>query len=149
MRETRSKSRSPMPPPLLQPDNQADTFVQDQVGGGGGRRQPSPPPTETPTRLRPRIKPTVRDTGLVQQAEHRRARLVDTHDAESHLQLPANIALVSNQSALPFSKLNVEPSFFLLSSHPLIALLLLVPRRLHPISLGVPYKKIFLTPRTH
>ena len=148
MRETRSKSRSPMPPPLLQPDNQADTFVQDQVGGGS-RRQPSPPPTETPTRLRPRIKPTVRDTGLVQQAEHRRARLVDTHDAETHLQFPANIALVSNQSALPVSKLNVEPSFFPLSSHPLIALLHLVPRRLHPTSLGVPYKKIFLMQGNH
>ena len=50
MHETRSKSRTPMlPPPLLQPDNQADTFVEGQVGGG--RRQPSPPPTETPTRL--------------------------------------------------------------------------------------------------
>ena len=97
MRETRSKSRTPMPPPpLLQPDNQADTFVEGQVGGGGGRRQPSPPPTETPTRLRARIKPTVRDTGLVQQAEHRRARLVDTQDAETRLQLPADVALVSN-----------------------------------------------------
>ena len=123
MRETRSKSRSPMPPPLLQPDNQADTFVQDQVGGGG-RRQPSPPPTETPTRLRPRIKPTVHGTGLVQQAEHHRACLVD---AETHLQLPTNVGLVSNQSVLPFSKFNVEPSFFPLSSHSLIAFLHLVP----------------------
>ena len=123
MRETRSKSRSPMPPPLLQSDNQADTLVQGQVGGGG-RRQPSPPPTETPTRLRPRIKPTVRGTGLVQQAEHHRARLVD---AETHLQLPADVGLVSNQSVLPFSNFNVEPSFFPLSSHSLIAFLHLVP----------------------
>ena len=45
---------------------------------------------------------------------------------------------VSNQSALPFSKLNI-----------LIALLHLIPQHLHPISLGVPYKKIFLTSRTH
>ena len=70
MRETRSKSRMPMPPPpLLQLDNQADTFVEGQVGGG--RHQSSPPPTETPTRLRARIKPTVCDTRLVQQAEYR------------------------------------------------------------------------------
>ena len=95
MRETRSKSRTPMPPPpLLQPDNQADTFVEGQVGGG--HHQSSPPPTETPTRLQARIKPTVRDTGLVQQAEYRRARLVDTQDAETRLQLPADVALVSN-----------------------------------------------------
>ena len=95
MRETHSKSRTPMPPPpLLQLDNQADMFVEGQVSGG--RRQSSPPPTETPTRLRARIKPTVRNTGLVQQAEYRRAHLVDTQDAETRLQLPADIALVSN-----------------------------------------------------
>ena len=95
MRETRSKSRTPMPPPpLLQPDNQADMFVEGQVGGS--RRQSSPPPTETPTCLLARIKPTVRDTRLVQQAEYRRACLVDTQDVETRLQLPADVALVSN-----------------------------------------------------
>jgi len=69
MRETCSKSRLPVPPPPSQSDNLTVMFVEGQVSGG--RHQPSPPPTETPTRLRACIKPTVCDTGLVQQAEHR------------------------------------------------------------------------------
>ena len=68
IRETRSKSRLPAPPHPPQSDNLADTFVPGQVGGGHHR--PSPPTIETPTRLRAHVKPTVRDTGLVQQAEH-------------------------------------------------------------------------------
>ena len=38
----------------------------------------------------------VRDTRLVQQAEYHRAHLVNTQDAETCLQLPVDVALVSN-----------------------------------------------------
>jgi len=140
MRETRSKSRLPVPPPPSQSDNLTVTFVEGQVGGG--RRQPSPPPMETPTCLRARIKPTVRDTRLVQQAEHHRARLVDTHVVESNLQLPADVALVGDQHVLPSSKSNAEPSFFPFTSHPLITILHLVPQRLHPTPPRVPCKSM-------
>jgi len=114
MHETHSKSRLPVPPPPPQLDNLTVTFVEGQVGGS--HRQPSPPPMETPTHLQACIKPMVHDTGLVQQAEHRRARLVDTHVVESNLQLPADVALVGDQHVLPSSKSNAEPSFFLFTS---------------------------------
>ncbi|KAH7905410.1 hypothetical protein BJ138DRAFT_1230018 [Hygrophoropsis aurantiaca] len=42
---------------------------------GGGRRYISPPVEVTPTRLRTRIRATERDTGIVREAESRRAQL--------------------------------------------------------------------------
>ncbi|KAG6374453.1 hypothetical protein JVT61DRAFT_4495 [Boletus reticuloceps] len=49
--------------------------VEEQVGGG--RRLPSPLPILTPTRLRPTVKVTTRDTGLIRDAATRRGRLLD------------------------------------------------------------------------
>jgi hypothetical protein len=48
--------------------------VQEQLGGG--RRCPSPPPIETPTRLRSTIKMTERYSGLVHEAQARRSMLL-------------------------------------------------------------------------
>ena len=87
----------PVPPP--EPNDSADTIIQDQVSGG--RRQPSPPPAETPTRLRARIKPTVWDTGLVQQAEYRRARLTNGLAVESNLQPPSDTNALVNDQHVP------------------------------------------------
>ena len=110
MHQTRCKSKTPLPPPPPVPNDSADTIIQGQVGGG--RHQPSPPPAETPTRLRACIKPTVRDTGLVQQAEHHRARLADNLSLESNLQPPSDTnALLSAQHVPPFSNVdsNIDP----------------------------------------
>ncbi|KAG6377897.1 hypothetical protein JVT61DRAFT_14685 [Boletus reticuloceps] len=49
--------------------------LDEQIGGG--RRLPSPPPIQTPTRLRAKVKATERDTGLVRDAGMRRGRLLD------------------------------------------------------------------------
>lgn len=48
---------------------------------GGGRRAASPPPEQTPTRLRTKVKPTARDTGLVRNAGDRRGRLLEEVNA--------------------------------------------------------------------
>ena len=110
--ETCFKSKSPAPPHPPQSDNLADMFVPGQVGGGC--RRPSPPTIETPTCLRARVKPTVRDTGLVQQAEHRRAHLADPPVVEPRLQAPTDVtSLVNDQDAPPLTiaHSNAEPSF--------------------------------------
>ena len=60
---------------MLPPPSNAEDAAGAQLGGGC--RQASPPVMETPTRLRSRIEPTGRDTGVVQQAERRRAQLLD------------------------------------------------------------------------
>ena len=63
--------------PLTEPDDMSsssDNYVHVQLGGR--RRQLSPPVIVTPTHLRPRIKATGRDTGLVRDATFRRSQLV-------------------------------------------------------------------------
>lgn len=62
---------------------QMNTVTQDTPNSpsseqlGGGKRIPSPPPVQTPTRLRSKVKATERDTGLVHKASTRRSRLID------------------------------------------------------------------------
>lgn len=66
---------------LFNPQNEEEQL-------GGGRRAASPPPEQTPTRLRTKVKPTARDTGLVRNAGDRRGRLleeVNTVDAGSQV----------------------------------------------------------------
>lgn len=122
MRQTRCKSKMPVQPPLPEPDDLADTVIQDQVGGC--HRQPSPPPAETPTCLQVRVKSTVHDTGLVQQAEYRRACLADGLAVESNLQPPSDTnALISDQHVPPVSNAdsNIDPILIAESmlTHPL------------------------------
>ena len=84
--------------------------IQDQVGGG--HRPPTPPPLETPTRLQPRIKPTNRDTGLVQQVGNHRAHLVDAVSVVPEatiLQPPSHsVAMVKCPCTLPIGTLNAN-----------------------------------------
>jgi len=121
MCQTRCKSKTPVPPPPPEPDDSANTVIQGQVGGG--HRQPSPPPAETPTRLRARVKPTARDTGLVQQAEHRRARLADDLAVQSSLQPPLDTSAPNDEYVQPFNNAvsNIDPTLLAESTfaHPL------------------------------
>ena len=50
------------------------TIEKEQIGGG--RRAPSPPPVQTPTRLWTTVKATVKDAGLIQGAQARRGQLL-------------------------------------------------------------------------
>ncbi|KAF8426831.1 hypothetical protein L210DRAFT_3184738 [Boletus edulis BED1] len=73
-RQSRCRSRTPVPPPDGGEQPGIVEAFSDPAGTqlGGGRRQPSQPPSvETPTRLRTRIKPTGRDTGVIQNAGRR------------------------------------------------------------------------------
>ena len=104
--------RDTAPPHPPQSNNLADMFVPGQVGGS--HCHPSPLTIETPTHLRARVKPTVRDTRLVQQAEHCRAHLADPPVVEPHFQAPTDVtSLVNDQDAPPLTNAhsNVEPSF--------------------------------------
>ena len=126
MPRTRSKTPLPLPPA---PDESTDAIIQGQVGGG--RHQPSPPPAETPTRLRASIKPTVCDTGLVQQAEHRRARLADGPSVESNLEPPSDTnAPVNAQHVPPCSDAdsNIDPALLTESQMPAHAPPSIAPR---------------------
>ena len=135
MHQTHCKSKTPVPPPPSspEPDDSADTVIQDQVSGG--RHHPSPLPAETPTRLRAHIKPTICNTGLVQQAEYHRAHLADSLALESNLQPPSDTnALVNIQHVPPFSSMdsNIDPIHLAESQMPA-----------HPLSGIMPH---FLTP---
>ncbi|KAG1882369.1 hypothetical protein F4604DRAFT_1921519 [Suillus subluteus] len=68
--------------PFPEPAGGEGEFLEEQIGGG--RRQPTPPPVQTPTRLRGIIKATDRDMGLVKEASACRARLV-------HQEPPADV----------------------------------------------------------
>jgi len=128
MCQTHCKSKTPFPPPPPVPDDLADTIIQGQVGGS--HHQPSPPPAETPTRLHAHIKPMVRNTGLVQQAEHRRAHLADNLSLESNLQPPSDTnALLSAQHVPPFSNMdsNIDPILLAKSQMPAHSLLNITP----------------------
>ncbi|KAF8131915.1 hypothetical protein EV363DRAFT_1164832, partial [Boletus edulis] len=76
-RQSRRRSRTPIPPPECREQSGVFDAFNDPAGTqlGGGRHQPSQPPVETPTRLRTRIKPTGRDTGVIQIAGRRRAQM--------------------------------------------------------------------------
>ena len=133
MCRTRSKTPLPLPPA---PDESADAIIQGQVGGSP--HQPSPPPAETPTRLRACIKPMVRDTGLVQQAEHHRARLADGPYMESNLEPPSDTnAPVNAQHVLPSSDAdsNIDPALLAESQMPAHALPSIAPRFSTPLQL--------------
>lgn len=110
--QTRNRLRSSQPPPVphLEADNASVRYIQDQVSGS--RRPPTPPPLETPTRLRPRIKPTNRDTGLVQQAGNRQARLADAVSVipeATTLQPPSHsVAVVERPYTPPIGTLNAN-----------------------------------------
>ncbi|KAF9233117.1 hypothetical protein BU15DRAFT_80472 [Melanogaster broomeanus] len=67
---------------LSSPDEMEDV-IEGQIGGG--RRQPSPPPVETPTRLHAIVKATVKDSGVVREAQTRRSRLLEKHPAPTPL----------------------------------------------------------------
>ncbi|KAI5981523.1 hypothetical protein EDD15DRAFT_2379435 [Pisolithus albus] len=72
-------------PPLsrsIDVPNIEDT-VEEQIGGG--RRPPSPPPQLTPTRFRTHIRATVRDSGLVREAQARRERLLNPPQSDGAL----------------------------------------------------------------
>ncbi|KIK11681.1 hypothetical protein PISMIDRAFT_19328 [Pisolithus microcarpus 441] len=49
--------------------------LEEQIGGG--RRPPSPPPQLTPTRFRTHVRATVRDSGLVHEAQAHREHLLN------------------------------------------------------------------------
>ena len=73
------------------------------------------------------VKPTVHDTGLVQQAEYRRARLADSLVVESNLHPPSDVnALVHDQHVPPFNDVdsNIDPILLAKSpcipAHPLL-----------------------------
>ena len=55
----------------------------DEEQIGGGRRAPSPPPVQTPTRLRTIVKATTWDSGLVRDAEMRRWKLPADEEPQS------------------------------------------------------------------
>lgn len=93
-----------------------DWYIQNQIGGGHACL-PSPPPIETPTQLRSHIKPTVCDTGLVQQVEHRCALQVENALAPVFANsLPVTLAIDSVDNS------NIDPALLSESSVPLVQL---------------------------
>ncbi|KAF8121400.1 hypothetical protein EV363DRAFT_1186188 [Boletus edulis] len=93
-RQSRRRSRTPIPPPECREQSGVFDAFDDPAGTqlGGGRRQPSQPPVETPTRLHTCIKPTGRDTGVIQIAGRRRAQMFEQ---DSPPPIPAPVAGVS------------------------------------------------------